>query len=268
MKNTHIAVLMFYLLVVVSLVLGFLLYLAASDVSKDAERLNLLAQIRSKISSRTIIIDTYLIDRDRSLVPQWNTVNAEVQELLIQSQARFSPENAEWKLIHELEENNRALASANRVILNQESARSQEQDALRRILGIRQKMLTTATSLSDAFRNDAVLALQKIAFIGALALLLLILTSLVNLTWLKKTLSRLKAANDNLSSTNTQMHESHKKQEKINEELIANTSQMKKSEEALKEKIAELERFNKLTVHRELKMIELKKRLEKYENAV
>jgi PAS domain S-box-containing protein len=47
--------------------------------------------------------------------------------------------------------------------------------------------------------------------------------------------------------------------------MLQDISERKKSEEKLKEKIEELERYKKLTVDRELKMIELKKRIEKFE---
>lgn len=52
---------------------------------------------------------------------------------------------------------------------------------------------------------------------------------------------------------------------KVNEALQAEIDRRKEAERELKEKIQDLEKFNKLAVGRELKMIELKKRIEELE---
>ena len=47
--------------------------------------------------------------------------------------------------------------------------------------------------------------------------------------------------------------------------MVHDVTEQKKAEKNLKEKIEELERYKKVTVDRELKMIELKKKIEELE---
>lgn len=82
----------------------------------------------------------------------------------------------------------------------------------------------------------------------------------------------LKAANEEMVSTNEELESSNEELRQTNEELEATTEELRvaneearKVKETAEKKMAELERFNKVAVDRELKMKELKERIAELE---
>ncbi len=72
---------------------------------------------------------------------------------------------------------------------------------------------------------------------------------------ISKSYVEINSANQQLKAGNQQLHAS-------NQQLGASNQQLISTEKTLKEKLHELEVFNKVTIGRELKMIELKKEIE------
>ncbi len=83
---------------------------------------------------------------------------------------------------------------------------------------------------------------------------------------LKESYTNLDAANQQLKASNQQLRASNQQLDASTQQLRAANQQLVASETGLKEKIRQLEVFNKATVGRELKMAELKKENEKLRN--
>ncbi|MBI3633288.1 MAG: hypothetical protein HY226_03285 [Candidatus Vogelbacteria bacterium] len=80
---------------------------------------------------------------------------------------------------------------------------------------------------------------------------------------LKASNQQLRAANQQLDAANQQLKASNQQLRAANQQLDASNQQLRATENNLKEKISEVEIFNKAAVGRELKMVELKQEAEK-----
>ncbi len=80
-----------------------------------------------------------------------------------------------------------------------------------------------------------------------------------------KTPKELDIINQQLKAANQQLAASEQQLKAGNQQMTAANQQLAASEKKLQEKILELEKFNKLTVDRELKMVELKEKIARYE---
>lgn len=72
----------------------------------------------------------------------------------------------------------------------------------------------------------------------------------------------LDSSNQQLKASNQQLRASNQQLDATTQQLRAANQQLTATEKGLKEKIEELEVFNKVTVGREIKMVELKKEIE------
>ncbi len=268
MKIQRKVIIVFVISLVASILAGVFIFFTVTQTQENISKLKIISEVRTEISNRANLLDEYLLYQGERSQTQWVLASQRIDGLLEEAK-KILNRSDESALLVLVQENNNVIKQVGTELFTSFSTQSDttvfsrelETRLVARSLISNSEMAKDASQLGTIVGEEISVTQQRLGIGVGLLVALLFIIVLINLTWIRVIIKKLEESRKMIDAANQQLRASEQQLKAGNQQLRAANQQLIASEKQLQDKNLELERFNKITVGRELKMIELKEEI-------
>ena len=268
MKVQRKVIIVFVTSLVASILAGVFIFFTVTQTQENISKLKFISDVRTEIFNRANLLDEYLLYKGERSKTQWILANGRIDGLLKETKKILNTSDESTLLVLIQENNNVIKQTGTELFANFSTqgdtavfSRELEARLVGRLLINNSEMVKDASQLGTIIRGEISVAQQRLGIGVGLLVALLLIIALINLTWIRVIIKKLEESRKVIDAANQQLRASEQQLKAGNQQLRAANQQLIASEKQLQDKNLELERFNKVTVGRELKMVELKEEI-------